>query len=181
MYITITDSGHGHNREIQGRQIALPEVYFPEILVAVVAQPQAPNPCIPFLGLRQGGGEIVEYAGSRVRVIQLDNNKLHNPRKQIINANVLLHFLKEASHFPHPAQSNPQEVPHFFLPPTELVDEIPREAAEEVENEARPEVAEGNGCRAVDHAVGTGVAVGEVELDEDVGEECNLAGDVEEE
>lgn len=133
------------------------------------------------LRLRNSGGEVVEYAGSGVRAVELHHNELHNSRKQVIDADVLLHLMEESSHLPQPVQPNPQEVPHLFFSPADLVDEIPWEAAEGIEDETRSQIAEGDGAGAVDNAVGVGVAVGEEEEEDDVDEEGCLGGDVEEE
>jgi hypothetical protein len=63
----------------------------------------------------------------------------------------------------------------------DLVDSVPREATEEVENEARFAVAERNGGGAVDDPVRVWVTVRHEKPDDDVDEECSLPSYVQEE
>ena len=62
-----------------------------------------------------------------------------------------------------------------------LVDGIPGKAAEEIEEEARLEVAESDEVAIIDNAVGVEVAVGDEEADDDIDKKGELSDAVEHE
>lgn len=90
-----TNSCHGDDCKVERRYVSPPEIDLSEVEVRVVAQSQAPDPCVPLLRWRDCGCEVVEDARCSMSTVQFDCDQLNDPRKEVVYADILLHPLEE--------------------------------------------------------------------------------------
>lgn len=135
--VSVSNSGHGNNGEVEGGHVTLPEVDISEVRVGIVTHLQATDPRVTLLGGRHGGSEIIENACSGVGAVKFNDQEFDDSGEEVIDPGVLLEGLEELGDSESTTKPYPKEIANEFFVGSEFVNVVPWEAAEKVEDEAR--------------------------------------------
>jgi len=181
--IYLTNGGHGNNRKVEGGDITLPEIDVSEVRISIVTHLQATDPGVTLLGRGQSGGKIVKNASSGVSAVKFNDKELEDSGEQVIDPRILLEGIEELGDSGSTSESDPKQRADKLVVVGALVNEVPWETCEEVEEEARPEVPNGDLVVVEDQGEGVGVnfVIAHQELQENVHQENQLPRYVKEE
>lgn len=140
----LTNGGHGNNCEVEGGDVTLPEIDVSEVGIRIVTHLQATDPGVTLLGSGQSGGKIVKNACSGVGAVEFNHEEFEDSGEQVIDPSILLESVEELGDSGSTSESDPKQRTDDLVAVGALVNEVPGETCEEVEEEARLEVPDGD-------------------------------------
>lgn len=140
----LTNGGHGNNGKVEGGDITLPEIDVSEVRICIVSHLQATDPGVTLLGRGQSGGKIVKNASSGVSAVKFNDEEFEDSGEQVIDPCILLEGFEELGDTRSTSESDPEQRAEELVVVSALVNEVPWETCEEVEDEARLEVPGGD-------------------------------------
>mmetsp|Transcript_43746 Transcript_43746/g.83504 ORF Transcript_43746/g.83504 Transcript_43746/m.83504 type:complete len:411 (-) Transcript_43746:1151-2383(-) len=176
-YIPVTDGGHGHQRPIERRHVALADggLRLAKAVKVLIH---------PTEGRLLHAHHQVEAAGQPVRERQHHHHKLDEGEHVVVHRHVLLEAREQPPGAQQPHQLHQPQQPHHAhhaelaqgLALQEHGDELERNGGEEVSKEVRGEVAEHDLALVHDPHAGAQVrvVVAEVEVDEEIREKAQV-------